>query len=98
MRRDGSQSAQIDLTSSDSLIHWEALILAVERLSGGITQMIQSGVIAKATLDIGLPLYLPRTVACSITIPTEMCGLAGRSGIAVEVTCYATDEDDETSG
>ncbi len=97
-RGDSSQSAQIDLTSADSLIHWDPLIRAVERLSGGITQMIQSGVISKATLDIGIPLYLPRAIACSITIPTELCGLAGRCGIAVVVTCYATDEDDETSG
>lgn len=97
-RRDGSQSAQIDLTSTDYLIHWDTLIPAVERLSGGITQMMQSGVISKARLDIGLPLYLPRTIACSITIPPELCGLAGRCGIAVEVTCYATVEDDETSG
>lgn len=100
-QRDGSQSAQIDLTSSDSLIHWDVLIPAVERLSGGVTQLIQSGVISKAKLDIGIPLYLPRAIACSITIPPELCGLAGRSGIAVEVTCYATDEEDEdgkTSG
>lgn len=90
-RRDGSQSAQIDLTSSDSLIHWDALIMAVECLGGRIAQMIQSGVIANAKLDIGVPLYFPRAVACSITIPTELCVLAGRSGIDIEVTCYATD-------
>jgi hypothetical protein len=95
--RDGSQSAQIDLTSGDYLIHWDAVILAVERLSGGITRMIGSGAIAKAELDVGLPFHFPRNLASSITIPAEMCVLAGRSGIAIEVTHYATPEDDETS-
>lgn len=94
-RRDGSQTAQIDLSSDDDLIHWDALISAIGSLSNGIASMIENGAIATAKLDIALPFYFPRNLAASITIPVELCALAGRTGIAIEVTYCATCEDDE---
>ncbi|WP_156390475.1 hypothetical protein [Rhizobium sp. Root1203] len=94
--RDGSQSAVVNL-NDDRYINWDILTQSVREISGGIAEMIDNGAVGIAKLDIGMPFYFPRNYASSITIPAELCELAGKSSIAIEVTYYATSEDDEVS-
>lgn len=93
-RRGGVQHAQIDLSPDGDHIDWQVLTLAFEELGQAVSSLVKNGSIASAELDIGLPFYDTNMVS-SITLPPQLCATAGQHRIAVTVTYYLTDADDQ---
>jgi hypothetical protein len=93
-RRSGVQHGQINLSPDGDHIDWLALTLAFEELGQAVSSLVKNGSIARAELDIGLPFYDTNMVS-SITLPPQLCAAAGQHRIAVTVTYYLTDADDQ---
>lgn len=92
---DGTQDAVFDPMVGERL-DWTEIAQILNDVSPHIHSLIQNGLIAKAELDIGLPFY-ENYAANSITIPSEICAVAGTSGIDITTTYYATSYDEMSS-
>lgn len=91
---DGLHSAQIDKTPEDDCIRWEEIVLSLQTLGDSVTLLFEDNVISTAELDIGLPFY-DSSMGSSITIPADLCEVAGRNRIAMTITHYLTATDSE---
>lgn len=87
----GLLSAQIDITPEDDCIHWEDLVLSLPTLGEPVKALVEDNVVE---LDIGLPLY-DSSMGSAITIPADLCEVAGRNRIAVTITYYLTTTETE---
>lgn len=88
---DGLQYAQIDLVSECQYIKWLTIDAFIEKFGAGIASLLKQGMIQSAALDIGMPFFREDLVT-SLTVPSPTCLLAGRYGIAVTVTYYASSD------
>ena len=88
---DGLQYAQIDLVSECQYIMWLTIDAFIDKFGAGIASLLEQGMIQTASLDIGMPFFRDDLVA-SLTVPSSTCLLAGRYGIAVTATYYASSD------
>ena len=91
---DGLRYAQIDIVPEGEYLEWDSVELFLEMFGDRTAELIKSGAVATAELDIGLSFYEEDFMA-SITVPSSICHLAGRFGIAITVTYFATSDGEE---
>jgi hypothetical protein len=87
--RDGLLHAQIDLSPEGDIIDWQALISCIQKLGPSVSSLITDGLVTKVELDIGLPFY-ENNMMSSLTLPAELCAVAGQNRIAITTTYYLT--------
>lgn len=85
---------QIDKTSEDNFIHWQDVVPSIRALGDRVASLVEDGVVSTAELDIGLPCYDSHKVS-PVTMPAELCEVAGRNPIAVTTTHYLPSKDEE---
>ncbi|MDO1581561.1 hypothetical protein [Rhizobium oryzicola] len=96
-RRTGDDDlyASIELTEEDEKLDWDALLTKLDRLVEPLSVLVKEGAVAQEPkLDIGLPFYTG-AMGAWVMLPPEICALAGRNGIAIIISYYLTQEDDD---